>query len=83
MGIIHRGSDLSSTTSLQCDVAVVGSGAGGSLAAAKLAASGAKVIVLEEGGNFTSADFDLHEENAYPRMYQDNGSRGPRTTWAS
>lgn len=74
-GTIHRGSELQANTRLQCDVLVIGSGPGGSLAAAKLAAAGATVIVLEEGGHFTASDFDMHEESAYPRMYQDNGSR--------
>jgi len=74
-GTIHRGSELSPVTRLEGDVMVVGSGPGGSLAAARLAAAGARVIVLEEGGHFTSADFDLHEGSAYPRLFQDNGSR--------
>lgn len=74
-GTIQRGSEVADKTRLQCDVLVIGSGPGGSLAAAKLAAGGASVIVLEEGGHFTAPDFDMHEESAYPRMYQDNGSR--------
>jgi len=74
-GTIHRGAELKANNQLECDVLVIGSGPGGSLAAAKLAEIGASVIVLEEGGQFTAPDFDMHEESAYPRMYQDNGSR--------
>ena len=40
----HRG-----PLTLDCDVVVVGSGAGGSVIATELAASGLRVIVLEEG----------------------------------
>ena len=53
-----------------CDVCIVGSGAGGSVLAALLAQQGLEVVVLEAGGAFTSADFDLDESTAYPRLYQ-------------
>jgi long-chain-alcohol oxidase len=41
------------------DYVVVGSGAGGSVAAAVLAESGAQVAVLEEGGHYTRRDFNM------------------------
>jgi choline dehydrogenase-like flavoprotein len=56
-------------------VAVVGSGPGGAIAAAVLAAAGCSVVVLEEGGLSTRADFDMREATAYPRLYQDGGRR--------
>ena len=41
----------------RCDVAVVGSGAGGAVVAKELAERGLSVIVLEEGAYFTKDDF--------------------------
>jgi choline dehydrogenase-like flavoprotein len=57
------------------DVCVIGSGAGGAVVAARLAERGARVVVLEEGGAFTRRDFDMREETAYPRLYQERGAR--------
>jgi choline dehydrogenase-like flavoprotein len=46
---IASSSTLSPEETLDCDVVIVGSGAAGSVVAAELAASGVRVIVLEEG----------------------------------
>ncbi|MBI2889568.1 MAG: GMC family oxidoreductase [Nitrospirae bacterium] len=43
---------------VECDVCVVGSGAGGAIVARELAEVGHKVIVLEEGGPARRSDFD-------------------------
>ncbi len=59
----------------ECDYCVVGSGAGGSIAAAVLAESGATVVILEEGGHFTRKDFNMQESWAYPTLYQEHGNR--------
>lgn len=42
---------------IECDVAVVGSGAGGGTVAGTLAAAGLSVVVLEAGGMHTERDF--------------------------
>ena len=60
---------------VECDYAIVGSGAGGSIAAAVLAESGARVMMIEEGGNFTRRDFNMQEAWAYDNLYQDHGNR--------
>ncbi|MEQ1502888.1 MAG: GMC family oxidoreductase [Myxococcota bacterium] len=61
---------------LTCDVCVIGSGAGGAVLAAGLAARGLDVIVLEEGGAYTSADFRrLDEAWSLPTLYQERGGR--------
>jgi choline dehydrogenase-like flavoprotein len=54
-----------------CDVVVVGSGAGGGVAAAVLAAAGLDVIVLEKGAYRNEADFNHVETDAYRQMYLD------------
>ena len=59
----------------EVDFAIVGSGAGGSVAAAVLAAAGAKVAVVEEGGHYTRDDFNMQESWAYPALYQEHGNR--------
>ncbi|MGH7451119.1 MAG: FAD-dependent oxidoreductase, partial [bacterium] len=40
-----------------CDVCVIGSGAGGAVAAKELAEAGLNVIVLEEGGYYPTSSF--------------------------
>jgi choline dehydrogenase-like flavoprotein len=74
-GRIVDGADLPELSSIEVDYVVVGSGAGGSVAAAVLAESGAKVAVLEEGGHYTKRDFNMQESWAYPALYQDHGNR--------
>jgi long-chain-alcohol oxidase len=56
---------------LDCDVCVVGSGAGGGVAAAVLAAAGLDVVVLEAGPHYEDADFDGDELASYRRLYLD------------
>ena len=60
-------------TELSGDVCVVGSGAGGSVAAAVLAAAGKDVIVLEAGAYFDDADFDGAELGGFQRLYLEGG----------
>ncbi len=73
--MIKSASELKTPLTLRPDVLVIGSGAGGAVVAARLAASGAKVLVLEEGGHYTRADFNMREDWAYPRLYQERGNR--------
>ncbi|MGH2979065.1 MAG: GMC family oxidoreductase N-terminal domain-containing protein, partial [Solirubrobacterales bacterium] len=60
-------------TTLECDVCVVGSGAGGGTAAGVLAAAGLDVVVLESGDYYDDEDFDGGELEGYGRMYMDGG----------
>src|SRR5229473_269107 len=65
-------------TMLTCDVCVIGSGAGGGVAAAVLAAAGKQVTVLEAGGYFDDADFDGAELTGYQRLYAECGFASTR-----
>jgi choline dehydrogenase-like flavoprotein len=61
-------------TTLDCDVCVVGSGAGGGVTAAVLAEAGLDVVVLEAGGHYEEADFDGAELNGLRRLYHGRGT---------
>ncbi len=56
-------------SSLECDVVIVGSGAGGGAAAGVLAAAGLDVIVIESGDYYDDQDFDGSELGALTRFY--------------
>jgi choline dehydrogenase-like flavoprotein len=58
---------------LECDVVVVGSGAGGGTAAGVLAAAGLEVVVVEAGGYYDDGDFDGGELGGLRRMYLNAG----------
>jgi choline dehydrogenase-like flavoprotein len=74
-GRITTGAALPATSAVEVDYVVVGSGAGGSIAAATLAEGGARVAILEEGGHHTKRDFNMQEAWAYPALYQEHGNR--------
>lgn len=56
---------------LRCDACVIGTGAGGAVAAKELAEGGLRVVVLEEGGPLTSATGQPREANI--DLYRDAG----------
>lgn len=58
---------------LDADVVVVGSGAGGAVIAAELAAKGASVVIVEAGGYFDEADFNQYELWAWQNLYWRGG----------
>ncbi len=59
---------------LDADVCVVGSGAGGATAARELAEAGRSVVVVEDGPYVRSAEFVQREEVMYPRLYREGGT---------
>ena len=71
----HDGSRLDSDLTLEADVAIVGSGAGGGTTAEILSAAGYKVLLIEEGPLKTSSDFKLLENEAYASLYQEGVGR--------
>jgi choline dehydrogenase-like flavoprotein len=60
------------------DVCIIGSGAGGAVIASALASAGLHVIVLEEGGHHTKAEFKMREDQAFPMLYQESGLRSTK-----
>ncbi|MFL5908458.1 MAG: FAD-dependent oxidoreductase [Solirubrobacterales bacterium] len=62
-----------SEETLEADVCIVGSGSGGSVVAAVLAARGMDVVVLEAAGYYNESDFNQLELPAYQQMYWRGG----------
>jgi choline dehydrogenase-like flavoprotein len=60
-------------TTLDCDVVVVGSGAGGGVAAGLLAEAGRSVVVLEKGPNPGSREMTQVEGDMLGALYLDGG----------
>ena len=69
-------STLTAPQTLEADVAIIGSGAGGGVAAEILSLAGLKVLLLEEGPLKTSDSFkDMDEARAYADLYQESAAR--------
>jgi choline dehydrogenase-like flavoprotein len=71
---------ITDNRTLTCDVLVVGSGAGGGVVAAELAAAGYDVIVAEKGGYFAEADFHGNERQASEDLFEQNAALTNATT---
>ncbi len=72
-GVYNR-HDLKRNTTLDCDVVIVGSGAGGATVAAELAEGGLDVIVLEEGGYNPTESFNANVRQMLGELYRDAGA---------
>jgi choline dehydrogenase-like flavoprotein len=59
---------------LDADVCIVGSGAGGGVIAAKLAMQGHRVVVLEMGNQYNSSDFHQLEIWSYQNLWYRGGA---------
>ena len=62
----------------ETDIVIIGSGAGGGIAAEQLTQAGFKVLLLEEGAFYTREDFLMEERWAYPNLYQEGAARKTR-----
>ncbi|PMY46009.1 MULTISPECIES: GMC family oxidoreductase [Pseudomonas] len=71
----YNGSHLQEDLTLEADVAIIGSGAGGGTSAEILSAAGYKVLLIEEGPLKTSDDFKMLEDQAYASLYQEGIGR--------
>ncbi len=58
---------------LECDVVIVGSGAGGSIIAAELALKGKKVIVVEKGKYLQESEYNQQELDMIAQLYEAQG----------
>lgn len=71
--MIIDGQKLQQNVEHSCDVAIIGSGAGGSVLAKELSEAGFSVILIDEGGHHpTSSHRDLPFQ-AIKRLYQNHG----------
>ncbi len=60
-------------STLYCDVLVIGSGAGGSVVAAQLAAAGQQVLIIEKGGYTPQQEFNQQEVPMLTRHFEASG----------
>src|SRR6185436_3111426 len=60
---------------VETDVCVVGSGAGGAVAAKELAEKGRRVVLIEEGAYYTSKDFVREAVEIVERVYHGAGTQ--------
>ena len=70
-----RGRDVKGDVSDTVDVCVIGSGAGGAVAAKELAEAGLSVAVLEAGEDRDSATFSRYAPEMLHRLFWDGGMR--------
>jgi choline dehydrogenase-like flavoprotein len=72
---IIDGAALLADQTVEADVVVVGTGAGGGVTAEILALAGLRVVMVEEGALKSSKDFKMREAEAYPALYQESAAR--------
>lgn len=65
--------NISEDVVLDCDVVIIGSGAGGSVAASVLSSKGYSVVVLEKGPYLSPYEITNIEADAFDRMYEAHG----------
>jgi choline dehydrogenase-like flavoprotein len=66
--------ELRGDTVVDCDVVIVGSGAGGATVAAELAEAGFDVVVVEEGSYYQTRDFTADTSAMVRQLYRDGGA---------
>ncbi|HET9976085.1 MAG TPA: GMC family oxidoreductase [Burkholderiaceae bacterium] len=72
---VHGGAQGATPAVIDCDVAIIGSGAGAGITAELLAKAGLKLVIIEEGALKSSRDFRQLEAEAYPTLYQEAAAR--------
>jgi choline dehydrogenase-like flavoprotein len=72
---VFGASHAAAPETIDCDVAIIGSGAGAGITAELLSAAGLKLVIVEEGPLKSSSDFKQLESEAYPTLYQESAGR--------
>lgn len=72
---VHGGKHALVPARIECDVAIIGSGAGAGITAELLTKAGLNVVIVEEGQLKSSTDFKQREPEAYASLYQENAGR--------
>ncbi|MBU0505546.1 MAG: GMC family oxidoreductase [bacterium] len=73
--MLYKYKDIDRHVEIDCDVCVVGSGAGGAVASKELAEAGLNVVLVEEGGYFTTKDFKVDDTIwSTSNLYRDGGA---------
>jgi choline dehydrogenase-like flavoprotein len=72
-GRVVSGDEIDDDLELECQVVVVGSGAGGATMAAELAAAGIDVVIVEEGGHHPTESFRPVYGQGLRTLYRDGG----------
>ena len=67
-------SSLDGDDSVECDVVVIGTGAGGAVVAKELAEQGYAVVLVEEGDYVTRDQFSGHAAEMQRKLYRDMGA---------
>lgn len=75
---VVNGERLQGDHTFEADVIIIGSGAGGGVAAERLSTAGLRVMLVEEGPLRTAKDFRLREDQAYADLYQEAAGRKTR-----
>jgi len=75
---VYDASAFDRDRTIECDIAIVGTGAGGGTAAEILSRAGLAVVLIEEGPLRSSRDFHMRERDAYPQLYQESAGRRTR-----
>ena len=70
---VEDGARITDDRTVECDVCVIGTGAGGAPVAKELAEGGMSVVMLEEGRHFTTDDFTARPREMSTILYRDAG----------
>lgn len=71
---VHVGSALTDDLTLEADVVIIGTGAGGGVTAEVLASAGLRVVMVEEGRYRTPDEIPLREPWSFSRLYREGGA---------
>jgi len=70
---VHGYGDVTADTTLEADVVIIGTGAGGAAVAARLAEAGLRVVMLEAGSYFLAQDFPTKASESFSKLYEEDG----------